>query len=237
MKIKFKPIIILAFLITLLNCESDPLVLKKDTRVLVKGNIEDANGASISNAEILVYAKKGNGYPTAIEEDKNMLGSGFSDAQGNFSVTSALAIDDEFTVEIKATDDYSLYVFQTDTEEYVPHSLIYSIPTVTLHQIATINYNITKTSIDDNSLQCWFRYVGNYCFEVYNSDGLDGNRSDCPSSKFLSRNLTVNNPDTDGNFTTQLGSIIEFTYSLNGEPNVSEFITINDLTHEFTFTY
>ena len=232
---KTRLLIALCCFALILSC--DPLVLENNTRVLVKGSVQDSNGMPIANAEILVYAKKGSGIPTTAEIDKNMLGSNVSDAQGNFSVTSILARDDEFTVEVKSSNEFSLYVYQTNTEEYIPSDLIFNIPTITLSKLSTVDFNIAKTSSEENTLQYNFRYVADFCFEVYDEEELDVNESLCPFEEGFGQNLNLDNPNASGDFIAPLGSIVQFNYSLNGEPTQTETFTLNQDTYNFEFNY
>jgi len=220
----------------LYSCD-DPLVLENDTRIIVKGKVIDSNNLPISNANILVYAKKGEGIPTASDIDKKILGSNFSDSNGDFSVISVLARDDEFTVEVKANDDYTLYVYQTNTEDYVPTDLVFNIPTITLNKLATINYDIARISDEENTLQYNFRYLGDFCFEVYDDEDLNIGESRCLLEQGFGQNLTLNNPTATGDFVAPINSIVQFNYRLNGGEMQSETFTLNQEDYEFEFSY
>lgn len=232
---KLQKIFSLCVFILIFNC--DPLVLESDIRILVNGKIEDTNGVPISNAEILVYANKGGGIPLPSEIDKKILGSNFSDAQGYFSVTSVLARDDQFTVEVRANEDYSFYVYQTNTEEYVPSDLVYNIPTISLIQLTNVNYNITKTSTQECTLNFNFRYITDFCFEVYEEETLNENRSLCGIEQQFGRNLDTTDPDSNDDFKAPLGSIVQFSYRINDEPNQTETFTISEENYVFEFSY
>lgn len=232
---KIQKIFWLCFFILIFSC--DPLVLESDIRVLVNGKVLDNDGTPIANAEILVYANKGAGLPTPSELDKKMLGHNFSDTQGNFSVTSVLARDDEFTVEVKATEEYSLYVYQTNTLEYVPSDLVFSIPTITLNKLSNITYNITKTSSEENTLYYNFKYIANYCVEVYDEEILNVNQSLCEVDQQFIGHLDANDTADTGDFKVPLGSVVQFTSRINDEPNHIETFTVNQENYVFEFSY
>lgn len=218
-------------LLTVVSCE---VHLEDDTRVLVEGTIIDQNNSPISNAKISVQTRRSS-YSEG--ENQYVLGEGYSNSDGAFSVISLYDGDEDFAIEIDGGDKYSTYVYKTNTINYTPTDLTFDLETVSLKKTATFNYNMVKTSGESNTLRYSFKYVEGFCLEYYEGTTLNEYQSLCYQERVIGQLLNDNNPDNEWSFRLPLGEVIEFTYSINDEPEITELITINQDSYDFTFTY
>ncbi|WP_178986591.1 carboxypeptidase-like regulatory domain-containing protein [Winogradskyella helgolandensis] len=231
MKLLFKFFLIPCFLMTVLSCE---VQLDANTRILVEGIVKDQDNVPISEAKISVLTKRGN-YSSS--ENQYILGEGYSNADGHFSVISLYDGDEDFAIEIDGGDTYSTYVYKTNTLEYTPLDLTFNLETVNLKKTATFNYDIVRTSGTSNTLSYSFKYLDGFCLEYYDGSTLNEYQSSCYQEHVLGQFLNDNNSDTEWSFSLPLGEVVTFTYSINDEPEQTEFITINQDNYDFTFNY
>ncbi|WP_411766316.1 hypothetical protein [Winogradskyella sp. A3E31] len=234
---KFKTSAFFIFLLILFNCE---VRFEDDTRILIKGQTLDEQGSPIPDAEVSVFTRRRTGsffVPGPQGTDEFLLGRNFSSNDGNFSVTSLFDKDDDFSIEIDAGDYYSKYVYRTTTVNYTPDDLIFDLDTVELIRLGQVNYSITRTSGDGNSIQFSFKFKDAICVEVYDAGELALNEGFCFEDRTETGSLNDNRPDVEQSFFAPLNSTIEFTYSINGEPEVTETFILTDSTYAFNFNY
>lgn len=235
MSIKFLVIIVL--LCTFYSCSTR---FEDDIRVLVKGKVVNSFGEPIADAEVSVYTRRGRGIffaPGPSGSDDYVLGRNYSDSNGDFSVTSIFDKDEDFSIGIDAGDEYGKYGYYTNTEDYVPSDFVFNLETVTLKNISNVNYNISRVSGEGNTLRYSFKYENDYCEEYYEQETLNEDQSYCYADVFENRLLSDNQPDLESSFSTTNGSTVEFIYSINDQPEITETFTITDPTYEFTFSY
>src|SRR5690606_36583562 len=125
-----------------------PPEFEKNTRILSKGVLQNQNGEPLSAIEVSVYTRAFNGefYVFGSNEDDYLLGNGFSNANGLFSVTSQFDKDDDFYIYVNGGDNYSSYIFKTTTEDYIPNDLTFDLGSITLEKLATVQFKITNTT-------------------------------------------------------------------------------------------
>lgn len=222
---------LVCILLTSFSCD---VYLEDDTRILVEGTILDQNNSPISGAKISVQTKRSN-YSGG--ENQYILGEGYSNADGYFSVISLYDGDEDFAIEIDGGDTYSTYVYKTNTLDYTPLDLTFNLETVHLKKTATFNYNIVRTSGESNTLRYSFHYMESFCLEYYEGTTLNEFQSSCYQERVVSQTLNDSNPDVEWLLNTPLGEAIEFTYSINEQPEITEVITINQANYDFTFNY
>ncbi len=216
------------FSILLLFVSCGPPEFKKNTRVLIKGNIVDENNNPIPNIEINIFTGRSSDY---------LLGSGLSKQDGTFSITSLFDSDDEFQIVVNGKDTYSTYYYLTNTKNYIPEDLVFDLKTVALNRISNVNFNITRISTKETIFEYSFQFKNTNCFEFFDKGILDIITSNCLKEVHLNRLLNQNNPEVSSGFTTLLGSIVEFKYSKNDEPEITETLTIDKENYEFKFSY
>ena len=216
---------------TVLSCE---VQLEDNTRILVEGIVKDQDNVPISEAKISVLTKRGN-YSNG--ENQYIIGEGYSSSDGHFSIISLYDRDEDFAIEIDGGDAYSTYVYKTNTLEYTPLDLTFNLETVSLKKLAAFNYNMVRTSGESYTLRYSFKYIEGFCLEYYEGITLNEFQSSCYEERVVSRFLNDSNPDFEWLLYVPLGEIVEFTYSINDEPEITEFITINEDNYDFTFTY
>ncbi|WP_340154660.1 hypothetical protein [uncultured Winogradskyella sp.] len=234
MKINLKQLLVLCVVLTTLGCVTR---FEDDTRILIVGEVVNSIGEPIENAQISIYTRRARGIFVNSGYDDYLLGRGYSGNDGEFSVTSVLDLDDEFSIEIDAEEDVTNYRYYTSTIAYVPSNLVYNLNTIELKKRATLNYNITRTSGEGNTLDYKFKYNSIYCAEYYDQGVINENYSYCYNGVEDYRLLTDLRPDEERSLETILGSTVEFTYSINDQPEITEIFTINQPTYEFTFSY
>jgi hypothetical protein len=205
-------------------------------RILVKGVIKDQENNPISNAEIKVYTRDASGFFT-FSDSEYLLGQNTSQSNGVFAVTSMFDKDADFSIQINAGVNYTKYVYQTSTENYTPSDLVFNLETIVLKQLGNVNFNITRTSGEGNTIQFSFKYVNDLCVEFFDEGVIDTNQSFCFEELTIGTTLGDNRPDFENNFIIPFGTIVEFTYSINEQPEVIETFIINQENYEFLFNY
>ena len=218
-------------LLTSVSCE---VRLEDDTRIVVEGTIIDQNNLPISNAKISVQTRRSN---FSGGENQYILGEGYSNTNGQFSVISLYDGDEDFAIEINGGDNYSTYVYKTNTINYTPLDLTFNLETVSLKKLASFNYNIVRTSGVSNTLRYSFKYIEGFCLEYYEGTTLNEYQSSCYQEQVVSQFLNDSYPDVEWLLSIPFGDVVEFTYAINDEPEITEFITINEDNYDFTFTY
>jgi len=231
MKLLFKFFLIPYFLMTVLSCE---VQLEDNTRIFVKGTIKDQDNGPISEAKISVLTKRGN---FSGGENAYILGEGYSGSDGMFSVISFYDKDEDFAIEVAFGEAYSTYVYKSNTLDFTPTDLTFNLETVTLKKLANFNYNIVRTSGEANTITYSFKYIEGFCLEYFEGETLNELQSVCYQERFISRTLNDNNPDYEWLLHVPIGEVVEFTYSINDTPEITELITITEDNYDFTFTY
>ena len=231
MKLLFRFFFSCCALLTAVSCE---VRLEDDTRILVEGTIKDQNNSPISNAKISVQTRRSN---FSGGENQYILGEGYSNSDGVFSVISLYDGDEDFAIEINGGDNYSTYVYKTNTINYTPLDLTFNLETVSLKKLATFNYSMVRTSGETNTLRYSFKYIEGFCLEYYEGTTLNEYQSSCYQERVVGQLLNDNNPDIEWLLSIPFGEVVEFTYSINDEPEITELITINQDSYDFTFNY
>lgn len=221
------------FLLILVFIGCDRTQIDNDIRVLITGNVIDQSNVPISNAHIEVYTDTNSSL-----SDRVLVGEGFSDDLGNFSVTSLFGGNDLFYILISAGTDYATYRYQTSTEEYTPDNLLFDLDTVELAQTAIFNYSIIRGSAEDTTLDYSFRYIEPSCLQIFEEGILNENATDCYEVKQLSGQLNNLVPDVEDRvIIVPLDSQVEFSYSINQGESISQIININTIEYAFQFNY
>ncbi|WP_407556383.1 hypothetical protein [Winogradskyella sp. 4-2091] len=232
-----RKLIILPVLCLFLSTFSCVDRFEDDTRILVTGQVINEAGDPVENAIISVYTRRPRGIFVSSGFDEYVLGRGYTNESGEFSVTSVLDLDDEFSIEIDAEDELSKYRYYTSTINYVPPSLVYDLNIIELKALGTLNYNITRTSGEGTTLDYRFKYTNINCVEYYEQGSFDENQSYCYNDLLDFGFLNDNNTEVEHSLNTVLGTIIEFTYSINNQSEITETFTIDQSNYEFTFSY
>ena len=220
-----------------LSCD---VKFEPNVRVLATGLVIDELGEPISGAEISVYTRKSTGIflaPAPSGTNEFLLGSNYSNENGEFNVVSLFDRDSDFSIVILKDNTYTSYEYATNTVSNVPDNLVFNLETITLKRIGALNYNISRVSGEGNSLQVSFKFTDTNCLEYYNENGLDTSQSYCFEEQILSRTLNDDNPNLDGSFKTPYGTEVEFTYAINEQETITEIVTINQDNYDFTFNY
>ncbi|NRD18786.1 hypothetical protein HNV08_01900 [Winogradskyella eckloniae] len=234
MKINLKSLSIVCIFFLTFGCVNE---FEDDVRILVKGNVVNNDGAPIESAQISVYTKRPRGIFVSSGYDEYLLGRGYSDGNGEFSVTSILDLDDEFSIEIDAEDQLSKYRYYTNTINYIPPNLVYDLNTVELKSLATLHYNITRTSGEGHTLDYSFKYTNIYCVDYYELGSINESQSYCYNDLIDYRVLNDISSDVERSLSTTLGATIEFRYAIDDQPEIIETFTIDQPTYEFNFSY
>ncbi|WP_040756555.1 hypothetical protein [Winogradskyella psychrotolerans] len=231
MKLLFKFFLIPFFLTAVLSCE---VHLEDNTRILVEGTIKDQDNMPVPDAKVSVHTRRGN---FSGGENSYLLGEGYSATDGTFSVISFYNKDEDFAIEVAFGETYSTYVYKSNTLNFTPVNLTFDLGTVSLKKMASFNYNIVRISGESTSITYSFRYIEGFCLESFEGETLSEYQSACYQERFIAQTLNDNNPDYEWLLQVPLGEIVEFTYSINDEPEITEFITINEDNYDFTFSY
>lgn len=237
MQLDFKHHIVLTLSIffLFLNCDTR---FEGNTRIAVEGLVVDTAGNAIEGAEISVYATRSTGSflaPGPSGSNQFLLGRNYSDANGNFAVVSLF--DNGLDIVINAGDDYSRYVYANYGSDYIPPNNSFNLENVTLNNLAVVNYSITRTSGEGNSISFTLNYTDPDCSLVYIDGVLNEAESNCNSTNILTQTLNDNVSETNGSLSTIVGSTLEFVYSLNGAPEITETVSVDAANFQFNFTY
>ncbi|WP_274474174.1 carboxypeptidase-like regulatory domain-containing protein [Mangrovimonas aestuarii] len=224
MKYKFTHFILFCFLF---GCTP---YLEDNIRLEIKGNVQDGSGVPIPNANITVNRDINLNY-SSFE-----LGSGTSNQEGAFSFVSVFERVDGFSINVVVDNAYTYYSYRINTETNNPTNFTYDLGTVILHNIATINYNITRASPEGTTLQFEFRYPNTNCTETYEEGESNPIFSSCYEEQ-VRGGLINENPNANNTFNTLLGATVEFRYSINDQPEQVQTFTIDQANYEFNFTF
>ncbi len=211
-----------------------PPQFEKNIRIIVKGIVVDENDNPIPNLNVSIYTERGSVFGANKEF---LLGSGLSNSQGVFNVNSFFDQNKGFQVEVNGDELFSNYFYQLDTHKYVPEDLTFNLNSVKLNRLSTVNFNIDKTSMEDNNLGFSFRFKDTNCVEVFNEDEIDITQSRCLEFTYLNTLLNKDSPEIASKFETLLGSTVEFTYRLNDEEEITNTFIVDKINYEFNFSY
>ncbi|RYH73381.1 hypothetical protein EVU94_09290 [Flavobacteriaceae bacterium 144Ye] len=233
LKIILRRFVLFLLFTLLIACETR---FEDNTRILVKGSVKDQYDLAIQNAQINVYTSRVTSFLGG--EQEFLLGSGFSDSNGEFSVVSLFDKDEDFSVEIDAGPNHSKYVYKTSTINYEPTNLTFDLGNRILLELTAVNYTIYRISEEGNNIQYSFRFTSEFCSEVYNEGVLNIEDSQCNTQQFLNGALNDSTPDIEGDFYAPTGTEVVFIYSVNEAPESTEtFIVENNSNNEFVFSY
>lgn len=229
---KFKLLSVICFLGLTFSCEV-PFV--DNARLLVKGQVFDENNQPISGANIAVSAREGEGFIFGTELE--FLGDVQSASDGTFEIITLLGRDSKFVVEVWLNNDYTRYQYITNTEIFTPTDYTIDLGVVPIKRKANFNFNITRTSPPDIELQYTLEYKNDFCKEVYVNEMIDEEQTFCYETQSLGGILDNDNPETSSEIQSFFGAEVLFTFSINGQPEQSQTITIDQSEYEFNFNY
>lgn len=202
-------------------------------RVLVKGSVTDQNNVPIADAYISVKTDA-----NAQGASTVLLAEGFSDDLGAFQITSLFGSNDLFFIDVEFENQYSTYTYKTSTLNFRPDDLIFDLQTIQLKKISRFTINIDRESGPTNILEFSFNYLEPNCFQTYDEGVLNEMETFCFEERTFSRTLNDDNPILENRrLFLPLGSVVEFRYSINQEPEQVEIVTVDTEDYEFTFSY
>lgn len=219
-------------IIQLLFTACEGTQVDNNIRVLVKGTVVDQQDNPLPNAHIKIYVDA-----VSYGSSRVLLGQGFSDDTGRFSITSLFGANDIFLITISAGDAYASYSYRTSTKSYLPEDLTFDLQTIELSKLANFNYVITKTSSEDVVFNYSFKYIAPICNVFYEDEILDNYNSYCYEETQLARQLNAESLHVDKIILVPLQSQIEFTYSINDAAPQNQTFTINSEDYAFQFNY
>ncbi len=218
------------FFIGLFSCE---VPYDNNTRLLVKGQIRDENNQPISGAEIRAYVEV-EFFLGSVDEN---IGATLSQENGQFEIISLLGRDEDFVVDVIVNENYTSYQYRTDLTGFTPTNYLIDLGQVPVRRIATLDFNLERVSPAGTELEYTLEYIIPECRETYFEEVLNEEESFCYVSNLDSGTLTDENPGLNLTYITTLGSEVKLTYSINGQPQVIQQITIDNVENEFNFEY
>ncbi|WP_179009268.1 hypothetical protein [Winogradskyella forsetii] len=219
-------------LFILFSCE---VPFEDNARLLVKGRVLDENNQPISDADIAVSTREGEGF--IFGTDLEFLGDVQSASDGTFEIITLFGRDQKFVVDVFIDNDYTSYRYITDTEFFTPTDYTIDLGVVPIKRKADFNFNITRTSPPDIELQYTLEYMNNFCSEVYVDEQLDEDQTNCYETQSFGGILNNNNPNTSTQIQSFIGAEVTFSYSINGQVEESQTITIDQSEYDFNFNY
>ncbi len=233
MRIKYIPLFKLCSIITLTLLVSCEVPYDNNARLLIKGQLLDENDLPISGGDVEVYVRGEGG----IGGNAVNLGTALSDGSGSFKIITLLGRDDNFVIEVEVNEDYTTYQYRTNLEEFTPTDYLIDLGLVPIKSRATLNYNIERTSPEGTEFEYRFEFESTECKQVYIEEELVEEESRCFLSDIRSDILNDENPTSTSTIQTTLGSDVFFTYSINGQPEITQQITLDQLENAFNFEY
>ena len=228
------PLILCLFLFVIVNSCAPEFV--NDARILATGTLTDGNGNTLPNKQVNLYIRNFSGFIDDYQT-QYLVGSGISNEDGSFDVVGLLAYDENFFIAINGDDEHVDYIYQTSIGNQLPSNLAFELGTVFLKRKATASFNITRASSPGTSISYSISYQIPYCFEVYEEGILVPEMSNCYTQDSISGLLNDDNPNGTASMNSTVGSMLTFTYSINGQPEVTETFTIDQPNFSYEFTY
>ncbi|WP_296322411.1 carboxypeptidase-like regulatory domain-containing protein [Winogradskyella sp.] len=214
----------------LLSC--DDTIIADNTRVIIQGRVVDQFGNPLSNALVEVKTTG-----SSFAASTFLIGDGLTDDNGEFNITSLFGYNESFEVTIQLDNSYSDYSYSTNTQTFIPQDFIFDLDTVTLIELSNFSYDLTRVSGDGNTIDFSFNYISSQCAEVFVDGVINENASQCYDMATSGSMLGDDNPDFSSSFSTQLGSEVEFRYTINNGVEMSQILNINNENYAFEFTY
>lgn len=231
----------LALFLLLICLSCDELDVEDNLRLVYTGNLIDENNQPLQNVKLSTTFETEDNF----SEFDNILGQGFTDANGKFEFVSLLSDSFEGGLEIipeninpnpEVQDQYAdiFIAFTNDVLQNVNHIEINDLK---IPKKAVLEVDIQKTSVDPLFLEWTLEYINPRNFiEITEVSQLNDLTSFDTFSAISGQNTSEN---TDDNFDREsiINSTAIFIYSINNEPNQVIEIPINNSTNVFQFTY
>lgn len=216
--------------ILLYSCE---VPYDNNSRLLVKGQILDENNQPISGAQIRAYLDVAF-FLVSVDEN---IGATLSQENGQFEIISLLGRDDDFIIDVLVNENYTKYQYRTDLTDFTPSNYLVDLGVVPVKRKASLELILQRVGQNATELQYFLEYKTPLCRETYIEETLSEEESFCYELNTDSGILSDDNPNLNLTYLTILDSEVKFTYSINGQPEVIQIITIDNLENEFTLEY
>lgn len=229
-----KNITLVLFIILVSGCT---VQFDRNVRVESSGKVIDENNAPIPNIFIGVYTEAGRFSLTSNSDREYLLGSGTSNNQGDFSVTSLFDSDQDFFIFIDGEGTYTDYIYSANTFQFEPENFRFNLNEVQLKTRAEAAFNITRTSPPGTTLELVINYQSPFCEAVFIDGVLDEDSSNCNRTESIFRTLDNDNPELTTTFNSFITGTIQFVYSINGGNHITENFVINQENYGIDFSY
>lgn len=235
MKSRYFNYLELSIVFLFLSCE---IPYEDNARLLIKGELRDGNGLPIEAAEVSAFLRKGDDFlffsgPSTSSGEE--LGATLSNEDGGFQIISLFGRDEDFVVEIYK-EGFSKYQYRTSLDTFTPENYTIDVETVTLNPLANFNFVITRTT-SDAELAYSFTYPTTKCRVVFEEGILIEDESFCNETNVLFRELASSDFSDSASFETLVNSEVIFTYALDGGPQQTQLLTIDQSDYEFNFSF
>lgn len=218
------------FIVTLLlsSCSSPEPNITSNLRLLTTGRIVDENLNALEGIFVEIELDNFNG--TDLE-----IAQGFSDANGEFSLTTLYGENDIFLVKIINNEGFSRYSYSVITEDYEPENLVFDLGEIQLKRLSSFQLNVINSSLENNTLEVEVNYEQPNCDVFYEGDTFIESNCFPPTSRVYQ--ITENNIDFERRLFVPLSSTVEIVYTINGGDQITEQILINDteVNYEINF--
>jgi hypothetical protein len=221
-----------------LSCE---VQFDRNVRIESAGSVIDENNAAMPNVFVGVYTESARFtgfYPSpGAGSNRFLLGSGFSNETGSFSVTSLFDSDQDFFIFVDGEESHTSYLYSTNTYKFEPENFLFNLGEIELKSKAQTNVNITRSSPPGTTLDFLIIYQSPLCEEVFVNGELDEDLTNCYREETILRNLDDDDPDYTGSFNSFVSGTIKFIYRINGGSQITENFVINQANYDVDFTY
>jgi hypothetical protein len=223
-----KSVIALCLLVFLqLSC-SDPTV-DDNIRVLVKGKVQDVNGNPLDDAMVHVYLE-GN-------SSSLLSGSGLSEDDGTFSLTSIFGSNDNLRVNVSKSDSYSSYSYLVGIRDYIPNDLTFDLQTIQLSKIGFLEINVSREANSENALDLSVFYTSAECIQIFEGQNIIDDFSFCFEPNSFNRTLGDNFPNFSRTIVVPLNSEVSISYNINEGETLTETIEVNQENQVYEILY
>lgn len=214
-----------------------PPEFEKNTRILTKGVVQNQDGEPLSDIEVSVYtvAYSGGGF-LGSNQDDYLLGNGLSNTNGIFSVTSLFNKSHDFYIYVNGGDNYSSYIYKTNTQDYTPNDLTFDLGSITLEKLVAVQFQITNSTPSETPFYFSFTHKDKNCLEIFEEGILDLSQNFCHIDSVIGFSFNENNPERSGEFITLLDSEVTIYYTNSDDIEVTETIIIDQENFVYEFT-
>lgn len=213
--------------------------LEDNTRILVKGAVQNQigdpiEGVDVTAAQFFEGTSGGFVFPGSPSRDYT-LGMGTSQPNGEFSFNS-LTFKNSFIVLLKK-EGHATYSASQLYDKLEDVSFTFDLGIVNLVKLSSVDVRFNNLSGSSENLNVIIEYQNNYCGEVFQFGNLVPDQSDCYSLTSFSRRFNASSINNNLFIETIQGSTIRVIYSLGSGMETMQDFMISQPDHVYEINY